>query len=568
MKIKSISSKKEIKGIEMFSMGELGDVVVLAGENGSGKTRFFKLIEDSIMSLKNGENFSDISIDIEGKIKSVINFSHSELSLQLPDVYPPYVINISEDNLKKDCNFTRTSYEALLYITKLARYGEKDKLEKFNQKFCKPLLGCEVKYNPVSKKVIIFENISIDELQTKPLSPGQTYLLRLCVALSCHDSLEGSIIILDEPETHLHPKALLTLFDILRTSFSLGQIWVATHSVELISYFYYESIWYIQSGKIRKMGSQSQVVIRSLIGDENKRTLLYQFVTSPDAYALSAFATECLLPPDVKSGVNEDDPSTSLANAQISVNDIVLDYGAGKGRFCERLILGANRKNISVNFYAYDKYGYISDQYGKCSADECKAIMKKYNISEDHYVGDCSNIKNFYDLNANKVVLINVLHEIAPSKWLETFDEIGKMICNDGYVLIVERTELTYGEKPYDSDYFVLQPECIETLFACSKTDFEVKVHETSKRVVAYCIPASILQNATNDTIKKTILKLKDVSADHIRSIKQNQSQDNLWLNGIKLAFWSHQFVNACLFDMNELDKIEMKGDSNAAVQE
>ena len=124
MFIKEIECKKEKLGIKPFSMKELKDIVVLAGENGSGKTRFFKLIENSITKKKNNESVHDINIDINGD-GTIINFSHSELSLQLPTNFPPYVINISEENLKRDNNFTRTSYEALLYITRLARYGDK-----------------------------------------------------------------------------------------------------------------------------------------------------------------------------------------------------------------------------------------------------------------------------------------------------------------------------------------------------------------------------------------------------------------------------------------------------------
>lgn len=574
MFIKEIECKKEKLGIKPFSMKELKDIVVLAGENGSGKTRFFKLIENGITKKKNNESVPDINIDINGD-GTIINFSHSELSLQLPTNFPPYVINISEENLKRDNNFTRTSYEALLYITRLARYGDKQELDNFNEKFCKPLLGCEVIYDYTLNKVFLFDNISIDDLAEKPLSPGQTYLLRLCVALSCRKNLEGSIILLDEPETHLHPKALLILFDILRNKFSFGQIWIATHSVELISHFYYESIWYMHDGQIKPMGSRSDLVINGLIGDENKRSHLYQFITSPDIYALCTFATECLLPPGVISGVDENDASTGLVNSQLNPIETVVDFGAGKGRFCERLLLEKKKSGISVNYYAYDEYGYKKDSDGSCSADECKKQMKKYGAPTDHYAGECSEIKKLYKLNADKVVMINVLHEISPKKWLDTFGEISKIISPEkGYVLIVERTELTYGEKPYESDFFVLQPECIEVLFECSKTDYEVKIHKTSKRVVTYLIPARLLQKASNETIKSTILKLKEVSISRIKEIKQENSEgadekkqdkdeDRRWLNGIRLAFWSQQYVNTCLYDMNELETNYTKGDIN-----
>lgn len=266
----------------------------------------------------------------------------------------------------------------------------------------------------------------MDELNKKPLSPGQIYLLRLCVALNCNFINDGSILLLDEPETHLHPKALLKLFEILNDKFHLGQIWIATHFVELISHFYYDNVWYIESGKAKKMGSQSEKILNGLVDDEMKRTHLHQFITLPDAYALNVFATECLLPPKVIGDVTDNDASACLAQVYLKDNDIILDYGAGKGRFLESL--KRYGKSISIDYFAYDKFGYNRFNGEECSAEICKRVLTKYDIEpSDHYAG---NVKEFEKISANvkanKVILINVLHEISPANWQETFEEIKK----------------------------------------------------------------------------------------------------------------------------------------------
>lgn len=145
-------------------MDFLGDIVVLAGENSSEKTRLIKLLEDvsSLNFLSTGGStdnpykeyidieFEDMPENTEEK-HSVINYSHSELPLQTPDGFPPYVINVSDENLRKDCNFARTSYEALLYITKMARYCEESVLEQFNKYFYRPLLGHNIKIDKKQK---------------------------------------------------------------------------------------------------------------------------------------------------------------------------------------------------------------------------------------------------------------------------------------------------------------------------------------------------------------------------------------------------------------------------------
>lgn len=54
MKISAINLKSEKTGITRFSHCGLGDVVVLTGSNGSGKTRLLKIIEQHVNDLHKG----------------------------------------------------------------------------------------------------------------------------------------------------------------------------------------------------------------------------------------------------------------------------------------------------------------------------------------------------------------------------------------------------------------------------------------------------------------------------------------------------------------------------------
>ena len=58
--------------------------------------------------------------------------------------------------------------------------------------------------------------ISNLELEKASLSPGQQYLLRIEIACNYNQKNEDYIFILDEPELHLHPAALITAIEKLR----------------------------------------------------------------------------------------------------------------------------------------------------------------------------------------------------------------------------------------------------------------------------------------------------------------------------------------------------------------
>jgi len=568
LRIVKVEIKTEISGLSPFIMGDLGQFVVLAGENGSGKTRLLKMLEENAKFRKNKacgnklDEFINISYtDNKGSLieedvvitgLSISNYSHSDLPLQPASDFPPYVINVSKNNLQDPkCNFGQTAQEALLYLTRLSRY-EHDEMQIFNEQYCKPLLGYPLECGERNEPLLF--GYPISELSKKPLSPGQKYLLRLCVALNCNVIPKDGILFLDEPETHLHPKVLLNLFDKLKNMVNLGQIWIATHSIELISHFWHSDVWYMirdehQKCSAKPMGSKSKEILQEILGDEIKRYHLHQFVTSPDIFVINAFAVECLCHSKVVQEAKENDPTASQARGQIQKDDIIVDYGAGKGRFLESYYSCYDR--LEINYYAYDE-PERSEEDGKNIADCCIATMRKYGISADNYYKGTECFEALVSVipeKANKVLLINVLHEINPNQWEETFKKINRLLNNDGYLVIVEREELTVGEKPSDSGFFVLQKESLCVLFACKPIDFETISHPNeSKKVVTHIIPKRLLECINKKTVKGAIDKIKEIAEAKIRRLKE-QTAESSWERGVALAFWSHQFINAYLFN-------------------
>ena len=62
MKISSVNLKNPINGLKNINMSQLGDIVVLTGANGAGKSRLLKLLEKAIM---NNENRDKVEIIFE-----------------------------------------------------------------------------------------------------------------------------------------------------------------------------------------------------------------------------------------------------------------------------------------------------------------------------------------------------------------------------------------------------------------------------------------------------------------------------------------------------------------------
>ena len=70
------------------------------------------------------------------------------------------------------------------------------------------------------------------------LSDGQKILLQLAVAIHAQGGkLKEAIILLDEPENHLHPSAAIEVIGKIIHEIPEGQIWISTHNISIIAHF-------------------------------------------------------------------------------------------------------------------------------------------------------------------------------------------------------------------------------------------------------------------------------------------------------------------------------------------
>lgn len=557
MKISSIELLCEKDGLLPFKLPMLGDLVLVTGSNGAGKTRLLKIIQNYINSQKVDDNLEEITIEIteDGKNEKltrdnadkvrIINYSHYDARLQSPNSFSPYVIHKAKEILKK-CDYEETALNSLLFIEDMAKgYSKEFEDGKKFQDFRRDVeesFNIILDYNKDQDQLLLF---GLD-IEKAALSPGQQYLLRMAVACFQNENESGLIFFMDEPELHLHPKALIEMIEKLRKKFPSSQFWISTHSLSLISYYTIMkedvTTLYLDNMKVDLLRSNSSGLLEGLIGDEENQFAVQQLFGLTDEYACNKFTFECFDDPETVAGKDGKDVEVGLIKLELLPNDVVVDYGAGKGRFLEELCLGGgvgeNDGRCGIQYYAYDPDGKDSVL--------CKEVMNKYGSTEHNYFNDIEQLKKRIAGSASYVLLVNVLHEIPPNEWVSIFENVRELLKEDGKLLIVERDELMVGEAPYKEGFLMITSKGCKALF---KEDSFVEIrHPLKKYIVKFIIKKEGLDVNTSK-VKACIEAIQKDSLENIQKAKENREEERVkkFKIGMKLVFWLHQYANSSL---------------------
>lgn len=557
MKISAIQLLCEKDGLLPFKLPMLGNLVLVTGANGAGKTRLLKLIQSYVNSQYTSNSMNGIVMEIadNGKIEKftkenanrvrIINYSHYDAKLQSPNSFSPYVIHKAKDILKK-CDYEETALNSLLFIEDMAKGYSKEfeNGEKFLdfQRDVKESFDIAIDYDKEKGHLQLF---GLD-IEKAALSPGQQYLLRMAVACFQNQNEAGLIFFMDEPELHLHPKALIEMIEKLRKKFPDSQFWISTHSLSLISYYTIMkedvTTLYLDNRKVDLFRSNSSTLLDGLIGNEENQFAVQQLFGLTDEYACNKFTFECYEDPTTVAGKDGKDIEVGLIKQGLSPDDVVVDYGAGKGRFLEELCLGGGiaeeNGRCCIQYYAYDP--------DKKDSALCKEVMNKYGSTEHNYFNDIEQLKQRIDGRADYVLLVNVLHEIPPSKWVTIFKNVRELLKEDGKLLIVERDELMVGEAPYKQGFLMITSNGCKALF--KEDNFEEIRHPLKKYIVKYIIKKEGLE-VNPDEVKMCIEAIQKDALENIQKAKEKQEEERMkkFKAGMKLVFWLHQYANASL---------------------
>lgn len=638
MKIEKINIDESITsqlGLKPVQMDRLNHVVLVAGKNGSGKSRLLQLIKEQVQaapnkkkieglnknikeyiatitqeeaniknltaqlttvglnqqqidSFKNSIKNSTTNIDsykgsVDGwtkeleRAKSISFFPEKEdnalvdfvpqslilrdsytISPQELDNYAKHIYTIGTNSIsggtipaieKIQKNWVNANTVTIddLNITKEEKekiFAEYEKLKKYIKLF----LNTDLKRTKDGYPEIF--NKRIGEAR---LSNGQKILLQFCMALFAQEvSLENLIVFMDEPENHLHPAALIEVLGKITPHVKNGQVWIATHSINVLAHFDPSCIWFIDNGEISYAGNVPRTVLEGLLGNEEEIEKLSHFLSLPAQMASNKFAFESLFYPHVLITGPEDHQVKQIH--EIIKDRItkgqklkVLDFGIGKGRLLSTIYENERLRNSNatdwLDFYGYD----IFDTH----KDICIKVFEDiYGTSINKYFNEAKDLLAKHDENTfDIIVMCNVFHEIDPNDWLNLFNSVTspfKLLKDDGYLLIVEDQFLAVGEKAHAKGFLVYDELEFRKLFKIVESDkYTSTDYRKDGRLKSHHIPKNCINRIDATSKKESLTILLQNSKDEIKKLRKVTPPT--FKTGKLHGFWSQQLANSSL---------------------
>ncbi|HXP50767.1 MAG TPA: AAA family ATPase [Bacteroidia bacterium] len=404
--------------------------------------------------------------------------------------------------------------------------------------YIKKFLGKEFSYKLDSggaeNTILTFNN---EPFEVKNLSPGQSTLFTYAVLFfyletNSKTNIKESIIIIDEPELHLHPEAQILLINALRSIVSeSGQLWIATHSLHILSELHHDEIILVDNDDIIHPSILTPAkTFNSLMGAEEHIHKLTQFVSSMSDWTYTNFIIDCFKEPEVIPWLNKKDGQVDIfiQSLKDKTHIEMLDYGAGKGRVGMAIM---NDRDLNEKIDYYYALEPESKYHGKL--EEIPGINRIYTEKEE-----------LPDDNFDIVLMCNVLHEIEPQYWFDIFVKIEKTLNDEGSLIIIEDLLLPKGEKANKYGFLLLDIPQLKILLGFDKNKKMGIIQHPSSDYKERLLCAVIQKEDIK--IKKTfVLKaLKDLREKTYTKIKKLRDKTDAKSSRL-YAQYSQQYLNA-----------------------
>lgn len=516
---------------------------LIIGENGAGKTRFLKSL---LNEMKKTNNYRVITmffpdlLDVKGDME---NDEEADYIFDLlqgnTDVDFRDFLRIIESAPDKE-SFWEDFRSRIKMNARIERERAEKSLNDINDLMVQLLnrtveLDSEMIY--IKKRIgNEIRKVDIKDAFLFPeMSPGEKILFYFCLFLYYVQNNEKElVIIIDEPECHLHPKKLLELVRRLKKFENVREIWIASHSLYLVPLFKFEEIVLIENSEIINRNSlMYNKIYNTLLGE--KDIDVFEFIKSVDSWMYYQWIVEMFYLPQSIGTINSKDEQYLLIRdyclKQIEANSKIkmLDYGAGKCRIYDCLKINGEMINGNIEYEAFepkpeDNYEYDENIRLYSRADEI--MDNRYNI----------------------IILLNVLHEIPVTEWRDVFKKIGAALVEDGKLIFIEVKNLSHGEQPYgDNGFLILNDEAVSICFPKAQ-----KISMDNQKSNAWVINKSSLNNIDSVDIINAIERLQEsckkelYNVYHERiNIAREENKIDVSMKARKYAFISQQYINS-----------------------
>lgn len=529
------------------TLKRLGKLVVLAGPNGAGKSRILDSVEERLnpwLRLRDSVGFGgDELADEIAKATVVADYVDERVFRPFPRDYKlsdhrnesEHAQTETTDTLRSEIT-KDLSRSATSYINTVARAYKlslvpgvrdstaveaRDRWQSLNG-IISVLIGEEMGFTERAAATLFGKEIP-DAL----LSQGQAALLQIAVRIHVHAGLlDGHVLLIDEPETHLHPSVLVDIVDRLLNLDAVGQIWIATHSIPLLAALPTDSLWFVHEGRVSYAGKEPEKVLNGLLGGDEGRANIEEFLRLPTQVASNRFAAECLLPPQVADTGAGDPQAKQLRDflALKGASPRILDYGAGQGRLLVALHewgQPSEESPTTIDYHAFDTHPG-SELEGRV-VDLCDNHTRVHTSTDE--------LRALTKASFDVVIMCNVLHELLPDVWKDAFGPDGhvtRLLKPTGHLLVLEDMEIPAGEKAHDYGFLLLDKLQLCALFQLSSESGAIETFKARNgRLKAHAIAADSLGNVTHQTVCDALGELQRSSLDAAKAILKKKEKSS-----------------------------------------
>lgn len=565
-------------GLREASLRGLREVVLLAGPNGSGKSRYLSLIPKVIQEATQAKpRVTKQERDIlgyrermprEAKDKKSIESFESAIAAaerQLMEARPiadlvltsdrriptPLLLTSAglidsfaplagttpsdfETTLKKlPRERLPAIYQALpVYVAHVARTLYAAEHPKFVpdpkaleglkdvQAYCQlveDLLGTELSFAASSSgaQPLLFGR----PLDLMELSAGQRLLLWWApyLHLQAKSRLNGAVLLVDEPEKHLHPASAIRVLEALRQATGAdGQLWIATHSTAIVAHYGFQSVFSVRDQGVDYSGNRVDRIMDGLLGGDGSRRKMLDFLGDAEQANFLRFAAECLRPPSVaahREGDLQETQFARIARTRIQQGGSlrVLDYAAGRGRLA--IALADDEACHPIEYYSFE------DSDRDDLRAECLASIARLHRDNpaSRYLTDLAEVQGANRVDV--VVMCNVLHEIPPANWLQHFERCASALKEEGVLILMEDIEPSIGEMPHSGGLIILTVDEARALFG---GDDAVRSLEEGPRLSAIEVPRRCLSLASTETLVAALERVRGRTMAGIQALRED----------------------------------------------